>query len=201
LFLGAGQKVTITQNVSTAAGLTNGACGTILHLHYEIGVEPPALPQFILIKLDARIPEEWRGTVCPGHEALADVVPLYPLTAPCGTQCCTRKQYPLAMAAASTIHRAQGRTITTKYRINIAAKDEMSWPGIIYTGLSRFRRITDFTLQQPMTPAHFQNVRKKLSTTGRLQEINRLDTMAQRTRQENSIAFQASSFENQIRSL
>jgi hypothetical protein len=201
LFLGAGQKVTITQNVSTAAGLTNGACGTILHLHYEIGVEPPALPQFVLIKLEARIPEEWRGTVCPGDETLADVVPLYPLTAPCGTQCCTRKQYPLAMAAASTIHRAQGRTITTKYRINIAAKDEMSWPGIIYTGLSRFRRITDFTLQQPMTPAHFQNVRKKLSTTGRLQEINRLDTMAQRTRQENSIAFQASSFENQIRSL
>ena len=170
-------------------------------MHYEIGVEPPALPEFILIKLEAKIPAEWRGALFPEEEALADVVPVYPLTAPCGSQCCTRQQYPLAMAAASTIHRAQGRTITTKNNINIAARDETTWPGIIYTGLSRFRSITDFTLQQPMTPAHFENLRKKLSTTGRRQEMQRLETLAQGTRQENSIAFQADTFEQIIQSL
>ncbi len=142
------------------------------HLHYEVGTEPPALPTFILIKLEAKTPEEWRGILFPmeGH-----TLPWRRHTGRCGTAvptdsplliCCTRRQYPLAMAAASTIHRAQGRTITTKYSISLAARDETQWPGIIYTGLLQFRKITDFTLQQLMTVAHFANVCKKLSTTG-----------------------------------
>ena len=201
IFIGAGLQVTITQNVSTSAGLTNGACGTILHLHYEMGTEPPALPAFILIKMECRIPAEWRGIIFPGDEALADVVALFPLTAPCGLQCCTRKQFPLAMAAASTIHRAQGRTITTKYALQIAAGDESKWPGILYTGLSRFRSINDFTLVAPMTSVHFANVRKKLSTTGRRQEMERLESLAMETRQREANQFDLQTFQTLLQTL
>jgi hypothetical protein len=201
LCIGAGLKVTITQNVSLSAGLTNGACGIILHMHYETGKSPPDLPQFVLLKMESNVPSEWHGVIFPDHPQLANVVPLFPITAPCDDHCCTRQQYPLAMAAASTIHRAQGRTITTKYALQVKASDETKWPGIIYTALTRFRTMTDFTLMSPFTPKHFENLRKKLAVTGRKKEMDRLLALARRTEENNTHILERDFFEQLLERL
>ena len=59
---------------------------------------------------------------------------------------CTRTQIPLTLDYASSIHKAQGATLESG--VVYVGPDEYA-VGLLYTALSRFRRLSDMALSPP----------------------------------------------------
>lgn len=53
LFLSANARVMITSNIWLHAGLVNGAIGTVRHIIFRPGTQPPTMPLVIVIEMDA----------------------------------------------------------------------------------------------------------------------------------------------------
>lgn len=138
LMLSVGCKVMLRRNLWVKGGLVNGSVGTIRALIYEDGVTPPQLPLYILVEFD-----DYTG---PGVKN--NLFPVIPITISWMTNNIkyARKQFPLTLAHAITIHKCQGLTIN-KAVLDIGDKEFAS--GLAYVALSRVRKLTDL-LFQPM---------------------------------------------------
>lgn len=76
-------------------------------------------------------------------------------------------QIPVAVAAAQTIHRAQGLTLP---KVHLAG--DFSWlPGLAYVGVSRVRELEDLTLDNPLTPSDFGRIEKVQRFVSELKEM------------------------------
>lgn len=76
-------------------------------------------------------------------------------------------QIPVAVAAAQTIHRAQGLTLP---KVHLAG--DFSWlPGLAYVGVSRVRALEDLSLDNPLTVSDFGRIEKVQRFVSELKEM------------------------------
>lgn len=97
-----GAKVRLRNSIWVEQGLVNGALGYVHAMPCEGGVRPPHLPFAVLVRSPS-----YRGPSCL-HD-VPRVVPILPRTAHCSlgpeSRSCSRRQLPLALAWAATIHK------------------------------------------------------------------------------------------------
>ena len=117
--LAIGARVMITKNVDTSDGLVNGMLGTVVGFYPEPLGDPSSSfnPSFILVELDD--PEAGQATRRKYHSVIAG----HPRATPIGkvdvrfkvgryqVAQVSRRQFPLKLAWASTIHKVQGLTL------------------------------------------------------------------------------------------
>ena len=132
-------KVMLTCNLNVSAGLFNGACGTVVDIVYQNGHKPPdCFPDAVMV--------HFPGYTGPAFiEEDPKVVPIVPVTRKidCKCHCCFRKQIPLRLGWATTIHRCQGMTVGLgePHRYIVIHPGTRAFesrnPGALYVALSR----------------------------------------------------------------
>lgn len=137
LYLSIGCRVILRKNLFVSHGLVNGSLGTVTDIIYSNGERPPLLPAVILIRFD-----KYAG---PFFREQSQSFPILPITVSWREQGadCTRRQYPLNLAYAVTIHKAQGLTLD-KAIVDIGSRETA--PGLSYVALSRVKRFEDLAL-------------------------------------------------------
>ena len=136
LMLSIGCKVMLRRNLWVSGGLVNGTTGTVKAIIYDEGITPPELPLYILVDFD-----NYAGPCIKDN-----LFPVVPVTATWTYQNIkyTRKQFPLTLAHAITIHKCQGLTI---HRAVLDIGDKEFASGLAYVALSRVKSLNDLTFQ------------------------------------------------------
>lgn len=129
-------RVMLIKNLWTQAGLVNGALGTVTAIVYDEGVLPPDLPLYILVKFDKYYGEcFYNGSVPIVPESITwsrNNVNYY------------RKQFPLVLNYASSIHKAQGLKLP-KVIIDIGSSEFCC--GLSYVAITRARNVSDIAFK------------------------------------------------------
>lgn len=138
LYLSVDSRIMLRKNLCTARGLVNGSLGTVRDIIYNVGERSPAFPYMLLVEFDGY----------SGPYIQDNLFPLLPVEATWREQSvdCSRKQFPITLAYALTIHKAQGLTLD-KAIIDIGER-EMA-PGLTYVAFSRVRRLDDVVISRP----------------------------------------------------
>ena len=136
LFLSIGCRIMLRKNLWVDKGLVNGSLGTIKDIVFEVGIRPPNLPAFLLVKFD-----NYQGPFL--HD---DLFPIFTTTVTWKEKDteCRRRQFPVSVAYALTIHKAQGLTLERAV-IDIGKKQTI--PGLSYVALSRVRCLRDLMIE------------------------------------------------------
>ncbi|XP_053204723.1 uncharacterized protein LOC128389199 [Panonychus citri] len=130
-------RVMLRRNLWVDGGLVNGSLGTVTDIIYEQGRRPKSLPRVVMVKFDRYLGSNFDDEAFP-------IIPVEARWTDNGIEC-SRKQLPLNLAFAITIHKAQGLTLD-KAVIDIGSREHSI--GLSYVGLSRVRKITDLAIQQ-----------------------------------------------------
>ncbi|XP_012143156.1 uncharacterized protein LOC105662771 [Megachile rotundata] len=125
LCLSINAKVMLRKNLWVAGGLVNGSLGHVTDIIYDEGRGAPSLPRVIMVKFDSYL----------GSNYDDGSFPILPIEASWsdGHNDCTRKQFPLVLAYAMTIHKAQGLTLD-KAVVHLGTKETVA--GLSYVALS-----------------------------------------------------------------
>ncbi|CAC5388042.1 unnamed protein product [Mytilus coruscus] len=139
LYLCKSAKVMLSVNICVPYGLFNGAIGNFVDIIYLNEKRPDdSLPDAIMV--------EFHSYTGPAFiEQNPKLVPIVPVERKldCSCNCCRRKQIPLRLGWASTIHRCQGMTIgkgepNSYIVINPGTRAfESKTPGALFVALSR----------------------------------------------------------------
>ena len=159
------QKVMLTSNLWVHAGFFNGALGKVISIFYSIDSKPPALPSFVVVDF-----RQYRGT--PWDISHPTYVPIPPITRG------ARRQIPLQMAWALTIHKSQGMTLD-KATIDIGTKERQ---GLTFTAISRVRSLADIQINPAFPFSRIAEMHKNPYLKRRQQEESLL---ASKSMQEN----------------
>ena len=146
LLLCHGAKVMIRRNLCTEAGLVNGTIG-IVHsiLWYDTVDDPSTMPAVILLEIPG-----YEGKCCSvDNQELTPIVPVTSDFDHNGKQC-TRKQFPLCLAWAMTIHKSQGVT-ADRAVVDLSGADST----LAYVALSRVRSIKGLVITHPIPYSQF----------------------------------------------
>jgi hypothetical protein len=131
-------KVMITVNLCVEFGLFNGAIGIVEDILYFNERKPPELPDVVMVEVP-------NYTGPPFSNTNPKIIPIFPVERKVDCYChsCKRKQIPLRLGWATTIHKCQGMTIgdgeVNRYIvINPGTKAfESRNPGALFVALSR----------------------------------------------------------------
>jgi hypothetical protein len=173
LYLSKGARVMSTSNGWKKAGLVNGAIGTVHEIIYDKGKGPPDMPVAILVSFPSSVfrgpsyledtpgPD---GDLDPGRHRIVKFKPNTEYFTDPGTKGpdvvhCSRRQYPLELAYAMTIHKSQGQTLA-KVCGNPGPSEFDA--GLMYTLFSRVKDIMDIYLDPFPTWKRFSSWRDKL---------------------------------------
>jgi len=137
VFLAIGARVCLTQNVWVEQGLINGSMGVIHDIDWPAGTDPrKAMPRAVLVKFD-----HYTGpALFTDPEDGRPVVPILPVRREFeyqGVQC-SRRQLPIALAYAITVHKAQGLTLERAV-INLSLPEFVT--GQVYVAISRVKTL------------------------------------------------------------
>lgn len=145
LCLSIGCRVMLRKNLCVDRGLVNGTLGNVRDILFKPGERPPCLPLVILVQFD-----NYEGPFIRGN-----CFPVLPQTVnwrESGVDC-TRRQFPLSVAYAITIHKSQGLTLDLAI-VDIGPKESAA--GMSYVALSRVRRLEDLMI--PGCGIHFNRL-------------------------------------------
>ena len=147
LYLSVGCRVMLRKNLWVEKGLVNGAIGTVLDTVYDIDKRPPALPLAIMVRFDR----------FQGPYIFDQAFPILPATAHWKENDfdCSRRQFPLTVSHALTIHKAQGIT-ADKVVVNIGER-EMT-PGLSYVALSRVKTLQGLLIDPAFNEQRINNI-------------------------------------------
>lgn len=190
LYISKGSKVMLSVNLCVRYGLFNGAIGIIEDILYFSERRPPALPDVVMVHIPS-----YSGP--PFLSSDPKLVPIVPVERKIDCRChyCKRKQIPLRLGWATTIHRCQGMTIgegeVNRYIIiNPGTRAfESRNPGALFVALSRAKSTgrdnsdPDFAWH-PSILINEDRVCHKVSTPttlAREQEIRRIENIAKQT--------------------
>ncbi len=127
-------RVMLTSNLNTACGLTNGTVGTLKELVFAENASPSELPIAAIVDFP-----HYRGT----HGVSVDgkqCVPICPVERRFGGHNQHfRKQLPLALAWATTVHKSQGLTLDAIV-LNLGPTEFCD--GLTYVALSRVKKLS-----------------------------------------------------------
>jgi hypothetical protein len=178
LVLAVGSRVCLDSHLAPNLGLCKFGTGTVLGFLYPddaecqpnlstaeaIAVnEQPQLP-IVIVQMDARwyvgnSTAAWLHAFLPSIDATTpNVVPIAPVlrNVRFGSRTYQRRQLPLRLATATTVHAAQGTT----QEFHVMSPTTTSRPtghcrGLTYVGFSRSKCLLDLFLTSPITAAHF----------------------------------------------
>ena len=152
-----GQHIMLTTNIWTQAGLVNGSLGEVVDIVYSPGSKPPDVPMYVTARID-------NYTGPPWNKDDPKIVPISPV--PLGS----RRQIPLIMAWAITIHKSQGLTLQ-KATIDIGKTERQ---GLTFTSMSRVRTLNDLRIQPMFSYERYSKMQDNLQTISRKKEEARL---------------------------
>ncbi len=139
VYLANNTQIVLTTNIWKKHGLTNGAMGIIKAIIYPLEKSETILPDTILIHfLDYDGPQFFKDN------SRKNWIPLNALSVFCTITKNTRKNFPIRLGYASTIHKVQGATL--KSGVVDLGKNERSL-GTAFVALSRFKRFEGFLVQ------------------------------------------------------
>jgi hypothetical protein len=134
LVLAPGAEVILRSNVNTMDGLTNGAKGTVVEL-----LKGPE----VLVRFDNPSVGSLTRAFAGRTDGLTSILPVTKeFQGRCSTPVC-RTQVPLQLAWAITIHKAQGKTLSS---VEAQLDKTAAHSGSAYVALSRVRRLKDLFL-------------------------------------------------------
>jgi hypothetical protein len=152
-------------------GLTNGASGIIRDIIYPLDRTPDSLPSALLIEFI-----DYIGPKFFSNESLRkNWIPISPFSAYSQVLNSTRKQVPIRLAYAMTIHKSQGQTLDMAV-IDLGSKETQL--GLTYVALSRLRHINNLLIQ-PFTFERLEKIKKSESLPPRIHEEKRLKLLAE----------------------
>jgi ATP-dependent DNA helicase PIF1 len=135
------------------ASLVNGALGYIQQIYYILGTKPPQLPMFTAIHFYKYIGVSFDKTNL-------NIVPITPVTRG------NRKQIPLKMEWALTIHKSQGLTLD-RATIDIGKKEHQ---GLTFTSISRVKSIDGLRISPPFSFQCYAKMKNSAYVTIRKKE-------------------------------
>ena len=191
LYISKNAKVMLSVNLCVQYGLFNGAMGIVRLIIYKAGTKPPDMPDVVLVQF-------------PGYSGLPFIpenpklIPITPVerVMNCVCYCCKRKQVPLRLGWATTIHKCQGMTIghgeTNRYIVISPGTKafESKNPGALFVALSRAKtaggldKDPDFAWHPSVlvNEDRLCHVVRTATVFGRKREMNRLAKMALQTK-------------------
>ncbi|KAF5578398.1 ATP-dependent DNA helicase PIF1 [Fusarium pseudoanthophilum] len=146
-----GARVMLTENLWTAMGLVNGAVGIVEDLAWEDrpgGVNPRRIaPEVIMVRFEGYTGPPYFDDEGPDLPDMTKIIPIFRSTREyvVGNNLCTRKQFPLTISYAITIHKSQGTTLD-KAVAHIAGKDFT--PGLSYVAVSRVKTLQGIMFEE-----------------------------------------------------
>ena len=149
LFIAIGCRVMLTNNTWVKGGLANGTLGTVQAVVYNEMKTTSEAPDFIMVQFDG-----YNGPCIN-----ANLFPVAMIIRSCekNGRYFTRKQFPLKVAYAITIHKSQGLTI--EYVV-IDLGDYEFAAELTYVGLSRVRRLVDLVFIRYCDKKRFDKIGK-----------------------------------------
>lgn len=134
LLLCIGARVMLTRNIWTERGLVNGTLGTLRDIVWSPD-SPHDAPFALLVEID-----DYNGSAVEG------LVPIFRSRQVWyrGNAMCSRTQFPIVVASAMTIHKAQG--ITVRWAVLRLGRDFI--PGLTYVALSRLKSLTGLVINE-----------------------------------------------------
>jgi ATP-dependent DNA helicase PIF1 len=141
-------QVILTTNLWTEKGLVNGSIGTIIDILWDTGQEPSvSIPSLLLVYF-----KEYSGPDFPSYGS--KIVPIFPITHQFNYKGvpCTRKQFPLRLAYAITVHKCQGLTLLRAV-LNIDQKEHCL--GLSYVAISRVKALDGLMFESPFDFSRF----------------------------------------------
>ena len=143
----------MTYNLCIEVGLVNGALGWVQNIFYVPGSRPLELPMYMTIVFDKYV-----GV--PLDIANPRLVPIAPVVRG------SRKQIPLKMAWAITIHKSQGLTLD-RDTIDIGNR-EQQW--LTFTTISRVKSLDGLLISPPFTFERYAKMKNSVFVTLRKKE-------------------------------
>ncbi|XP_046381067.2 uncharacterized protein LOC124152241 [Haliotis rufescens] len=131
LFVAIGARVMITKNIDTSDGLVNGVFGTISHISLNDG---EAFPSRIYVVFDNdKVGHKLRKLKGTASALQTNSTPIAPLEETVSNNGGIRRQFPLKLAWACTIHKVQGITVNKA----VVSLGKIFAAGQAYVALSR----------------------------------------------------------------
>jgi hypothetical protein len=164
-----GALVMITSNLWQKAGIFNGLTGRVYDVIYDDGCKPPDLPLAVIVQVSST----YTGpSLLPNVPRLIAVTPVQ-IAFSYRSKMRWRKQLPLMLASARTIHKCQGMTLDSVV-IDIGSKESAA--GLTFVALSRVKRLSDLLLA-PFSKERFQSIGKNKNLVKRVREDARLKSL------------------------
>ena len=168
LFISNDCEVMLTSNLWQQAGLCNGAIGIVKDILFAQSQKPPSLPISVLVEFP-------KYTGPPFIAEHPKYVPIPPITFEWTTnKRHSRKQIPLRLCYAMTIHKSQGQTLE-KAVIDLGDKERTS--GLTFVALSRLKDL-NHCLIKPMTYDRLQSISNSKQLKTRIKEEEHLQTIS-----------------------
>jgi ATP-dependent exoDNAse (exonuclease V) alpha subunit len=159
-------KIMLTKDIWQCEGLYSGALGTVRGLVFNENTHPPAQPYFILVEFD-----EYQGpSVVEGRRIVPIIAEPVPFDARCGKQD-NRRQFPLVLGWAITIHKSQGLTLR---KVVLGIGDKEGEIGLTYVGCSRVKSHRGLAFKHSFSWERMQKVNRHAGLIKIREEIDRL---------------------------
>ena len=168
-------KVMLRTNLCTSFGLVNGSVGHIKDIIFHENQGPPSLPKAVIVDFPG-----YSGPplMCSGDESHPSYdkekltwVPIVPFTAKnfVNGKFRERRQIPLRVAHAITIHKSQGLTLDSAW-IDVGTTHRF---GLIFVALSRVRDIDDLVIKGFSYPRYEKIAEKYKREEGMLNQVKK----------------------------
>jgi hypothetical protein len=150
-----GARLMLTQNIWQPAGLVNGARGTVYDIGWASGADAHRDPPCAIMMVMDKYAGPSYLTTDDGRE----VVPILPVKRDffLGTSACTRKQFPLMVSYAITVHKSQSITVD-KMVTDLSERDFQT--GLSYVAVSRVKMLDGLMIDAPFERAslHYEKL-------------------------------------------
>ncbi|KAK7878888.1 hypothetical protein WMY93_034234, partial [Mugilogobius chulae] len=140
--LGVSARVMLCKNIDVEDGLVNGVCGTVTHIS---DIEINGLPEAVYVEFDGvRVGTQRRKKYPSTSAALRKSTRIEPEEERANSKGVKRRQFPLTLAWAVTVHKVQGLTVDNA----VVSLNKMFAAGQAYVALSRVTTLDGLIIQE-----------------------------------------------------
>ncbi|KAE8739231.1 hypothetical protein FOCC_FOCC015271 [Frankliniella occidentalis] len=169
IYLAKGSRVMLRSNLWLRAGLVNGALGTVVDVIYHHDKAPPEdPPAVIMVKFD-----DYSGPTMP--DGTVPIISMMRGWEDKNGRRLTREQFPLSLAWASTVHKAQGLTMD---RVVVSVDSHDFSLGMLYVALSRCKSWRGLLLDREFDKDRLNAIRSSDGFHARMRAEAKIQSMS-----------------------